>query len=779
MAMPKRNTAVLLAALGLACVSLLPLAGQSQTGVLTVTLELPDTGAPDDPTPAAVLVVSQGLEEPLRAEVEMPGSVSFSLPANAAVQVEVEAPGLWAPTQAVWLGKEPEAVTVRLRPTGVLEGTVTAPAGVRPPETIETRFRSAPGAEEPLEGEHSQPCSVEQEKLRCELPAGALDLRLGARGFVSVYLWGLEVAPGRTHPLGSLLFRPGASVIGWVTAAGEGFEPDSAKVSLAPQSAGTVLRSDTLERQASLELTTKANSRGFFSLGGVAPGSYRLTVEHPGFAPARLSPVVVRDGVEVELPLVELAPPLRLEVGVQPLRDPFHNPWLLELLQEAAMPGVLEPVADGSLDEAGIFHAGGLEPGVYRLRVTDSRGSHWHAETLELTADSRHEVVLPFQRLEGLLTLAGEPLPGATVFFGGRSGEERVVVGSNEEGKLYVFLPRRESWLADIEKESIHLRTRVEGIRVDKEPGEPWAKVEIEVPDTRVFGEVVDEAGRPLPRAMVEVKGPGEGESHQVFAGEDGTFEVRGFGEGRWRLEARHRTDAKSPTFWAPVTGVEVEEGSPTGPVRLVARKGWEISGLVVAPNGNGVPGATVAAVLEHPAGTPSLEIPYQVTGVDGAFQIRVPGEVAAVQLQVFPPGFAVRQMRVGLPRDEPVFVPVDPAGGTLVLVAGASGRPLPADFTLRTAVFGEFLHVTPLLRIWAGVHGLRDKPDRLVVPQLEPGVYTACWDAVQAALPSGRLPVGWPGLEDRCVSGTVVPSGEVVLEVPVPASGPPGSPGS
>lgn len=760
------------------CTALLaaPLAAQEPTANLTVTLERPEATAPEGAEPAIVLVFSQKLEEPLRAEMEIPGTESFSLPVNAAARVEVKAPELWAPSQAVWLGHEPQSVTVRPRPTGVLEGTVTAPAGVRPPQKIETRFRSAPGAEEPLEGEHSQPCSVEGEKLRCELPAGALDLRLASRGFVSVYLWGLEVAAGRGRSLGSLSFRPGASVIGWVAAADEGFDPKAAQVTLAPQSAGASLRADTLERQASLELKTKANTRGFFSLGGVAPGSYRLTVKHPGFAPARVSPVVVREGVEVELPAVELAPPLALEVHVQPLRDPFHNRWLVELLQEAAMPGVLEPVADGSLDEAGIFHARGLEPGTYRLRVADSRGSRWHAETLELTADSRHEVMLPFQRLEGLLTLAGEPLPGATVFFGGRSSEERVVVGSNEEGNFYVFLPRRESWVADIDKESIHLRARVEGIRVDKEPGEPWAKVEIEVPDTRVFGKVVDEAGQPLPRALVEVKGPGEGESHQVFADEDGAFEVRGFGEGRWQLEAQYRTDARSPTFWTPVTSVEVEEGFPTGPVRLVARKGREISGIVVAPNGNGVPGATVVAVLEHPASTPSLEIPYQVTGVDGAFQIQVPGEVAAVQLQVFPPGFAVRQMRVGLPRDEPVFVPVDPVGGTLVLVAGSSAAALPEGFLRRAAVFGEFLYYTPFLRVWAGIHGLHAEPDRLVVPSMEPGVYTACWDVVQAALPSGRLPVGLPGLEDRCATGTVVPFGELVLEVPVQTPGLPGS---
>lgn len=316
------------------------------------------------------------------------------------------------------------------------------------------------------------------------------------------------------------------------------------------------------------------------------------------------------------------------------------------------------------------------------------------------------------------------------------------------------------------------LFARVEDIVVEREPGEPWAKAEIEVPDTRVFGRVVDDFDRPLPRAWIDISGPtasGGSSSDRIEAkGSDASFEHRGFAPGTWILEGRARPDLEAPPFFAGQVKVEVEEGVPAGPIELVARQEQKLTGRVVSPMGDNVPGAMVVAGLEQGPSLVTQHIRHQVTAVDGTFELHVPTGVAAVQLSVFPPGFAARQVRVELPHNGPLSIPVDPVGGTVIVVATSGDRAgeIPDNYLdLRSSLFGEYFYYVPFLRIWAGVHGVPREEKRLVVPNLEPGVYTACSEVSQQAFGVGYLP---PGLESRCARGTLVPHGELVLEIPV-----------
>jgi len=63
----------------------------------------------------------------------------------------------------------------------------------------------------------------------------------------------------------------------------------------------------------------------------------------------------------------------------------------------------------------------------------------------------------------------------------------------------------------------------------------------------------------------------------------------------------------------------------------------------------------------------------------------------------------------------------------------------------------------------------VRQDEGRLVIPSLEPGLYTACAGITEQAFNSGRLP---PGFERFCDRGILVPHGELVLRVPVPGDG-------
>lgn len=184
-----------------------------------------------------------------------------------------------------------------------------------------------------------------------------------------------------------------------------------------------------------------------------------------------------------------------------------------------------------------------------------------------------------------------------------------------------------------------------------------------------------------------------------------------------------------------------------------------------MAPNGDGIPGTMVVSILEQGLSRISRDIGQKTTEVDGSFELWIPDGVPAVQIQVFPPGYAAQQLRVTMLRTEPVMVLADPVVGTIVVEPENPEDIEDGALLTKTALFGDYLYATPALRLWAGAYGIRERPDRLVVPSMPPGPYTACYGIVDQAIGTGRLP---PGVESRCSEGLLAPGGEFVLKVPM-----------
>lgn len=111
-------------------------------------------------------------------------------------------------------------------------------------------------------------------------------------------------------------------------------------------------------------------------------------------------------------------------------------------------------------------------------------------------------------------------------------------------------------------------------VEVDRLPGKRAAEVSIEVPDTLLQGEVVDEAGRSVPGALVTVLG---NRGDQRMADEEGRFEFRGLRPGLRGVEAEERDRSSG------VVEVMVEEDRETAPLRLVVRENTEVKGRVVS----------------------------------------------------------------------------------------------------------------------------------------------------------------------------------------------------
>lgn len=104
-----------------------------------------------------------------------------------------------------------------------------------------------------------------------------------------------------------------------------------------------------------------------------------------------------------------------------------------------------------------------------------------------------------------------------------------------------------------------------------------------------------------------------------------------------------------------------------------------------------------------------------------------------------------------------PLDLPVRHAGGTLVL----EGRGFLQEVPKRE--FGLPWQITPatMLRHWADLQDTPQAPDRLVVPNVEPGRYTLC-PGSPFILHRGEPKEGEAG----CASGFLKAAGELVLRL-------------
>lgn len=773
-----RSAVVLPGIVAVLALSLVPVASAETLTVHVDVEPVRKAGAAPSPGEPLELAVSYGGEEE-RTEVRsvaVPGRVAVEVPAGEVARITLSARGFWASPQVVHVDG-PSAVRAVLRPTGWIAGSLRVPGGEEVPDRLRVRVRPAPddasgkappGAG-PVPPEGPWDCPVEEGAFRCEVPRGRLDLRLRAKGFVSHHRWSVDVPAHDTVSLGALDLRPGASIVGWVEAPAQDFQFDQVRVRVRPLAAGSAPSSRDRERRASLRLEAPVNPRGFFEVASVVPGSYEVTVEHEDFATARMAPVTVLERAETEIHRIRLEPPVELEVVLTPPAHPFRRPWYVELLQRGDVPGHLDVVEEGVSTPEGRWSRHGLAPGAYEIRVGNGHGARWATRQVTLGPGRPPvEVELPFERLEGSVRMGGEPVP-ATLFFGGRHGRRRIPIRSDDDGKFYVFLPRREgSWFADVVAPDLGIDVRVPGIEVRKLPGEPWAKTEIDLPDTRIFGTVVDGSGAPLGGAVVEVLGSeGETVASTHSSQGDGEFRFLGLEAGPAWLQARRVRSGRRLSSHR--VAVEIRDRDEARPVRMVLFEDVEIEGLVVASHGGGVPGARVMARLDS-SQRPLLSVmPSTTTDVDGVFTLRLPQGAERVILSVLAPGYAVRSLPVDVSAGRPLIVDLDSAGGTVVVsYAGGDWVP-PVLRRHRTELFHPHLVAqSSALRRWAEGHGEHQGDrDRYVIPMLEPGPYTACYDVGFGVLTTGWLPPG--GLPDRCTSGMLAPHAELHLTVPVP----------
>lgn len=718
---------------------------------------------------------SEDSAETIEISASVPGRVNVEIPPGDWT-VKVKSDSLWLSDRHWGVDSKNRRFSLMLRNAGWVEARVEPPGGEEPPSSLEmTVVRSAVrDTAEPA----TNRCPVVDRRIRCKVPAYTADLKLSAEGYAPQYFWDVDIKADESVSLGAVELHAGGSVSGWVHTPWTEpapSQPPTIRVEIGPEVPGIHRDPSLGQRVAAMRMERELEDNGFFQLTGLAEGIYRLNVLSPQHSLHQVGPIMIHSGEEIELDPIELAPLSEAHFLLDPPKDPYHQPWHLELLHRVPGSG-LEFAEEGEASDDGRWTVTGLDRGAYKLRVRDSRRSEWLLKNFEVDqARIEQELDLPLTRLEVRVQWDDEPLSEANVQVSNLKLGAKTARRTNEEGAAYFFLPRGNLWTIVVSDSSQGLRSEFRDIEVpDVRAGERWPILDLEIPDTSLEGVVLDPDGQGV-KAVVNVafaEQPVESLPLQfsMFSTEEGEFELKGVKPGRVNLQARMRDDSAGLLRSNRLT-VQLEENQPVR-VEMQLEPIQVVSGQVVAPSGNPVPGAFVFAFAELRDGTADLLNEEAYTDIDGTFEFSVRESARALQLSVYPPGFAASQQRVLLPTDRPVIVPVETTNGTLVLewdrTDEAIENPLLTGSLNRATVLirESLVGVGGVLHKWSEMNQVPGEPGRLVMPMMPPGNYTACFGK-QAEYSAKRGDFTPYGLGELCTSGFLGAGQELRLTIP------------
>jgi hypothetical protein len=738
-------------------------AGEPPAAHSEVSLTFKIRGTPSEASkPQALRGVAKwfgkGTVEPVVFTVSSSQATALELQPGRWV-LQAEAPGYWSKGYQLELKDQDTRVSLDLWPAGTIEGGFTLQDGIAAPKELIASFRPVPEAPASQAFPPSQVvCPVEKQSWRCSVPAGVMDLRMQAAGFIPRYLWGVRVETGETLRPGRLDLRHGSAVLGWIVTADGTQLGTGAEVSLRPRGVQGVRGQGQQQRLEELTFKAPVNPRGFFQMEGVPPGAYILEARHEKFAPAMTSVKVVPGEVtEIANPPLVLELPKVVEVYVDPPTDPSGQPWTVKLQKLDHDSSTLTPVAEGTFALDGSWRKPGIPPGRYLLRIGLKGGETWWLDKIEVTENlSPVQVRLDLVDVKGSVQLGDKPLP-AKLWFGGRFGAVRIEAQADEKGNFKALLPKAGEWVVHVESEDPPVQREFPKLQVKPKPGTHVAELALRLPDTVLRGRVIDDKGEPIAKAIVTALAYGAVREDEVQTRTDeaGRFEFRGLLPGTTLVEA----DAGQDRFADPIT-VNIPEEKDSPSIVLIARPELRLAGTVVSTAGP-VAGARVKAA---PAGMPYIGVRAVISDAQGHFEVMLPSAAKEMLVAVGAPGFAFRMLRLPVPEDRQFTIGVDQVTGTLVIERDEALDLLDPNAPMIYLLRNGSSEALPHLLGWALTAGtLNQDSKRSVIPAVEPGEYQACWvlPAEHDALDFGVTPQG------RCVSGFLAANGELSLKLP------------
>jgi hypothetical protein len=692
--------------------------------------------------------------------------VHLALASGERWRIQAAAPGYWSSPSLVEVEVDAVSTPVErltLWPAAELAGKLELPDLRDRPDQMQVRLSPVPGIGGDPGAQPAGPLDltcrvVEQQVTPCTLPAGRWNLRLTVAPFAPHFLWEKKVEARQSLDVGTLELQRGGSILGRMRTELGAVDPKRARVWLRPLAGAEPDDPELREQLRQLTRFGEIRADGDFQFLGVPPGNYELQASHPGFVTATRAPVTVERGAWTELdePVV-LELPVRLSLSIEPIAEPSGESWRLELYR-VGKHGDVSVAAEGETDALGFWESPPLPAGPYSLRILDAEENAVLRQDLELARGSGlTRIQIPLVYVEGQVSLGARPLE-SVLWFGGRTGEERVEARSDEAGEFFVVLPRDGTWRVDVQAESPPVLSR--GLRVDIEPleGLELAEARIEVPDTALMGQVVDELGAP-PKTLARVallRLDGESGFTSTETAATGHFELYGMPPGAYNVSAE-TADASA----TPVT-IDVGEDVETS-VRLVLHPESQLTGTVISDSGP-VPGASVLVYFLARTGAGGRMIEERRTTPSGRFEVPVPADAVAVRFLVMAPGYTLDVTRVSEAKH--VEIVLERIAGTIRLEAIEDAVSIREDSTVGLLMIdGEAVDL-PRIVAWARLHDAKLTEDgALSVPSMPPGQYALCRLTIQeavlvmdgAALPSAQA----------CTEGYLTPGGELRLIAP------------
>lgn len=646
--------------------------------------------------------------------------VAIQLPGSGPWRLRCQAEQTWCPTLEIEDPPTGPLVVPAYRKT-TLRGVLLPPGRRRPPETVavqgwvDVKRHGSLSASETVFVER---VAVEDGRFQVEVPAAQLDLRIAVPGAAPIYRWKVSTE-SEALDLGRIELHPGASVSGFVTSV-NGAPLSDAEIEIAPlAAAGTAETEAALERIAQ---RTKTDRAGFFQIGELSPGRYRLRASARDGLAATVEPVELTEDEEVHLRSVRLAPPLVLRVLLSPAQPPGGDEsWNIRV--DSLSGSEVHRQGSASGGEATFSP---LPPGRYRVLVLSGTRDVVAERTVELEADQDLPIEIDIVAVEGRVRLGGEPLVAKIELHTGNSDQH--AFESDGEGRFGGWL-RSPAWdwlLVEISSPLLPGKRRLELVGSEVEIEDGILHLDLDLPDGRIEGGLVDHLGRPV--TGVEVAAWRERDPDaRTFTREGGRFSLGGLEHGRYWVTAGHsKLGAIQPVE------VELTEADDEVELWLVLLPLEEIAGTLTTAEGQPVPAAEVAIDSHGTSFSTSA-----TTDPAGSFRASVLAGTSQVSVVVLAPSHGLwagclpladdRSLPIRLPSGAPgelrLVVEWDedlpPAPGDLGLVSESGGR-------IGAGVLNYWRHKVGAGGAEAGVQ---------VVPALLPGAWAISWSREPAWL--------------------------------------------
>lgn len=666
------------------------------------------------------------------AVVTAPGAVTVDLPAGN-WSLDASGPAIWHASQYFTVARTNATVRVQVWPAGTIAARVGIKGRREPPSVVTVRFQPHENRDRLPAAETT--CAVVAGRIRCPMPAGDYDIRLRPAGCITRFLWNTRIDVAAARDLGTIVFVPGASIVGRIEI-GAGVAAGKIAVTATPANiaANPDIKAAGGIRLAALPAVVEP--KGVFHIDGLPPGRYTLTASADAHQRARAVDVDVVENVTAEL-----REPLRIEVpkvlrlAITPLTPGDGERWHVALTREVTARRT-ETVTQSSASADGAWSSPPLNSGRYDISVGRDDDSTWHAETIDF---GDRDLLLPIhveqRQVRGRVRMAGKPLQARVEL---RSGRASATFETDSDGAFRGDLPWSSgAWTADVKASAspVHIILTDVAMR----PAEDGVTIAIELPNTGIIGTVVDESNRPVADALVNIAATDERAFIlQQTTDAAGAFTLAGLAPGTYQVHAGSFVRESTPVQ------VTVRDDDAPEPLTLVVHDVTKVHGRVYSPFGP----VAGAEVIIAPTDVEASFARINVTDAGGEFATTVAPGAREVNVFVAAPGFAYKLFHTRL-RDSSLDVPVDQRGGRIELPA-AQGELAPA-----------LVHAGAVQ--WAAnVSDAASAGGRITLPAIESGPYGVCMVTPDeyVSLTRGIAPAA-----TRCRTGFVPPHGTLTFD--------------